>query len=188
VSVQVILDVDGPCTDFHEKARCHIKEELGHEFPLSHFKEWDFTAVLSSQAERDHMNAVVARPGFATSMIPNPEAIVAVATMRERGARILFATAPHLLSKTWKDEREAWLVEHFGADPLDVAHIHQKDFLGGDVFVDDKPSHVRSWRKRNPLASGRLWRTFYNEMETGLDFVSSWSEVVSLVSSLSRIL
>lgn len=188
MSIQVILDVDGPCTDFHEKARRHIKDELGYEFPLSHFREWDFTAVLSAQAERDHMNEVVARPGFATSMIPNPDAVAAVAAMRARGARILFATAPHLESKTWKEEREAWLIRHFGATSFDVAHIHQKDFLGGDVFVDDKPDHIRSWKKRNPLAAGRLWRTFYNEKEPGLDFVSSWDDVVSLVSRISMTL
>jgi len=181
---QVILDVDGPCTDFHGKARLHIREELGYDFPISHFKEWDFTAVLSSQAERDHMNSVVARPGFASSMIPDPFAQEAVRKMRELGAEVLFATAPHLESKTWKDEREAWLIEHFGADPLDIAHIHRKEFLGGDVFVDDKASHLRKWGKRNPLGAGRLWRTFYNETEEGLEFATSWDDVVRLVRRL----
>lgn len=180
MSKLIILDVDGPLTDFHAKARLHIIEELGHDIPVHHFREWDFTAVLESQAERDHMNGVVARPGFATSMIPRPDSLAAVARMRELGHDLLFATSPHLKSPTWIEERTAWLKEHFGADDLEIAHIHKKYFLGGDVFIDDKPAHIKSWSARNPVGHGRLWRYFYND-QSDLPHVTSWDEVLSLL-------
>lgn len=180
MSKRIILDVDGPLTDFHAKARLHIIEELGYDIPIHHFREWDFTAVLESRVERDHMNGVVARPGFATSMIPKPEAVAAVFRMRELGHDILFATSPHLTSPTWIEERTAWLKEHFVAADEEIAHIHKKYFLGGDVFIDDKPSHVERWSSRNPEGAGRLFRYFYNE-DSVLPFVSSWADVLALL-------
>ncbi len=182
MSKKIVLDVDGPLTDFHAKARLHIMEEFGYDIPIQHFRNWDFTEVLESQVERDHMNGVIARPGFAISMIPIPSAVAAVRLMRELGHDILFATSPHLTSKTWKEEREWWLKQHFDAVDDEISHIHKKYFLGGDVFVDDKPSHVSAWSDHNPGKHGRLWRYFYNE-SSPLPFVSSWEEVMGLISS-----
>ncbi len=183
--MKVVLDVDGPLTDFHTKARGVILAEFGYDFPLSAYREWDVTSVLPTQAEKDHMNWLIAKPGWASSMIPDPAAMAAVSRMRELGADILFATAPHLESKTWKEEREAWLVHYFGAHHLEIAHIHKKDFLGGKIFVDDKPSNVRGWARSNMSGSAFLWRTYYNETERGLDFLESWKPVMQIVESKS---
>lgn len=177
--MKVILDVDGPLTDFHTKARLIIRSEFGYDFPLSAYTEWDVTSVLPTQAEKDRMNELIAKPGWASSMIPEPDAVRAVQEMRGHGVDILFATAPHPESKTWKDEREAWLIEHFGAHYLEVAHIHRKDFLTGDVFVDDKPSNVRGWQRSNPDGFGFLWIKDYNKTETGFMFADSWETVLS---------
>jgi len=179
--MKVVLDVDGPLTDFHAKARGVMAREFGYDLPMSAYKEWDVTSVLPTQAEKDRMNELIAQPGWASSMVPNPEAVEAVRRMKDYGADILFATAPHPNSPTWKEEREAWLIEHFGAHHTDVAHIHRKDFLGGRVFVDDKPSHVEGWRRNNPLGTAFLWMTTYNRSEEGFTFAPSWDPVVSLV-------
>jgi 5'(3')-deoxyribonucleotidase len=178
--MKVVLDVDGPLTDFHAKARGVILAEFGYDFPISNYREWDVTSVLPTQAEKDRMNDLIAMPGWASSMIPDPAAMAAVSRMRDLGADILFATAPHPESKTWKEEREAWLIEHFGAHHLEIAFIHRKDFLGGKVFVDDKPSNVRGWNQSNGSGSGFLWKTFYNEAERGLEFLESWEVVLKM--------
>jgi len=177
--MKVVLDVDGPLTDFHRKARLVIRDEFGYDLPISAYKEWDVTSVLPTQEEKDRMNELIAQPGWATSMLPDAEAVDAVREMRNSGADILFATAPHPRSKTWKEEREAWLIEHFDAHHLEVAHIHRKDFLTGDMFVDDKPSNVRGWQKSNPDGHGFLWVKDYNRTEVGLMFAESWEPVLS---------
>ncbi len=179
--MKVVLDVDGPLTDFHTKAREVIAREFGYDLPITAYRGWDVTSVLPTQAEKDRMNELIALPGWASSMAPIPEAVDAVNTMRSYGADILFATAPHPKSPTWKEEREAWLIEHFGAHRSDVAHIHRKDFLGGRVFVDDKPSNVDGWRRSNPLGSAFLWMMEYNRDEEGYVFAASWEPITSLV-------
>ncbi len=184
--MKVVLDVDGPLTDFHRKARLVIRDEFGYDLPLSAYKEWDVTSVLPTQEEKDRMNQLIARPGWATSMLPDEAAEQAVRALRSYGADILFATAPHPQSKTWKEEREAWLIEHFGAHHLEVAHIHRKDFLVGDMFVDDKPSNVRGWQKSNPAGAGFLWKKDYNQAETGYVFAESWEPIISLARDWRR--
>lgn len=179
--MKVVLDVDGPLTDFHAKARDVIRDEFGYDLSVSAYKEWDVTSVLQTQAEKDRMNELIAQPGWASSMIPDQKAAEAVRRLRSYGADILFATAPHPQSKTWREEREAWLVEHFGAHHLEVAHIHRKDFLGGHIFVDDKPSNVDGWRRENPSGSAFLWEKEYNSSEAGFVFADSWEPILEIV-------
>lgn len=178
--MKVVLDVDGPLTDFHAKARDVIRDEFGYDLPVSAYREWDVTSVLRTQAEKDRMNELIARPGWASSMVPDQKAAEAVRRLRVYGADILFATAPHPQSKTWREEREAWLVEHFGAHHLEVAHIHRKDFLGGRMFVDDKPSNVDGWRTCNPGGSAFLWKKEYNSSEVGFVFADSWEPILEI--------
>ncbi len=178
---RLVLDVDGVLTDFHARARQSILQHFSIDLPLSHYTEWDVTCVLRGQAEKDRMNSIIAEPGFATSLVPDPEAQAFVELCRSRRVDILFATTPHPESPTWKEEREAWLMANFGASKDEIAHIHKKYFLGGDVFVDDKPSNVSGWIRKNTTGHGRLWRRFYNERAEGLSHVSDWSEVSDLL-------
>lgn len=177
---RLIFDVDGVLTDFHSRAREVIKDWFCLDLPLSSYTDWDVTSVLRDRREKDRMNAMIGEPGFAQSLIPDPEAVAAIKEMRKRGADILFATAPFPDSPSWKDEREDWLVAHFGASREEIAHIHRKYFLGGDLFVDDKPSHVEEWSSHNPRGDGRLFRRPYNAGST-LPFIESWRDILDLV-------
>ena len=172
---EVILDVDNVLTDYHHRARALILDMFGREFPPSAFTHWNATLVLDDPTERKAMMEALGRPGFASSLVPDPEALAAVEAMRKAGAEVTFATSPHPESPSWKEERERWLVRHFGAHERDVIHISKKYLLGGDAFLDDIPEHVERWSLRNPNGVGRVWRRLYNEAHPAKS-VSSWGE------------
>lgn len=176
----LVLDVDGVLAQFHEKALSVIRDRWGYEYRLEDFREWDVTLLLERQEERDELNSVIQSPGFATSLEPYPDAQEAVREARARDVHLLFATSPNHHSETWMWERKLWLFRHFEAVEEEVAHIHRKYFLQSDAFVDDKPSHVRSWSQRHPSGAAFLWDTCYNREAGDLRRTSDWGEVLSL--------
>lgn len=178
---EVVLDVDNVLTDYHVSARSLILDMFGREIPPSAFTHWNATLVLEDPEERKAMMAALGKPGFCSSLIPDPEAVEAVKEMRKEGALVVFATAPHPDSPSWKDERELWLVRHFEAEPDDVIHIRKKYLLNGDVFVDDVPEHVKKWAARNPRGRGMTWKRLYNQGRLDVEIVSSWKDVLRVV-------
>lgn len=180
--MEVILDVDNVLTDYHRRARALILDMFGREIPESAFTHWNATLVLDDPADRKAMMEALGKPGFADSLIPDPEAVAAVERMREAGADVTFATAPHPESPSWKEERERWLVREFGAREEDVIHIRKKYLLGGDAFLDDVPEHVERWSARNPKGVGAVWKRLYNSSHEGVRIVSSWKEFLDLVT------
>lgn len=174
---EVVLDVDGVLAKFHERALVLIREEFGLEFSMEDYSGWDVTCLLERQEDKDRLNRIIREPGFATSLEPYPEAVRAVRTIRDAGAEVLFATSPNWFSETWMWERKLWLMRHFGAHEEEIAHIHRKHHLLADVFVDDKPSTVRSWFARHPGGKALLWSTPYNRSERELPRAESWEDV-----------
>lgn len=178
---EIVLDVDNVLTDYHHRARALILDMFGREVPPSSFTHWNATLVLDDPEERKAMMRALGNPGFASSLFPDPKARAAVEEMRRMGHDVTFATSPHPDSPSWKDERERWLVRHFGAKEEDVVHIRKKHLLGGDFFLDDIPEHVERWTARNPRGTGRTWKRLYNTSHPGVELVSSWDEFLELL-------
>lgn len=45
--------------------------------------------------------------------------------------------------------------------------------MRGDIFVDDKPAHVRAWQAANPAGMAYLFDAPYNRYDTGLITIRS---------------
>lgn len=177
---EVVLDVDNVLTDYHVGARALILSMFGRAIPPTAFTHWNSTLVLDDPQERRAMMAALGDPGWASSLVPDQAAMLAVEEMRRMGHDVTFATAPHPRSSSWKEERERWLIRHFGAREEDVIHIRKKHLLGGDAFLDDVPEHVERWTRRNPAGIGRVWRRIYNAGHPSPS-VASWDEFLALL-------
>jgi 5'(3')-deoxyribonucleotidase len=183
---RVLSDVDGVCAKFHDKARVLIREMFGLDLPLEAYTKWDVTSVLPTQDMKDALNAAIAEPGFAITLEPYPEAQKAVVEIREI-APIRFVTTPHIVSRTWMQERREWLIDKFSAEHREIIQCHDKVEVTGGVFLDDKPSHVRNWQEHHPDGISLLWDQPYNRSpaeSAGLRRVTSWDEVIEIVKKL----
>lgn len=181
-----LFDVDGVCGKFHDKARVLIREMFGLDLPLEAYTKWDVTSVLPSQQMKDELNAAIAEPGFASSIEPYPEAQRAIAELRMI-VPIRFVTTPHVVSKTWMQERREWLIHRFKAEHREIIQGHEKVEVAGGLFVDDKPSHVRNWGEHHPDGISLLWDQPYNrspDESAGLRRVTSWDEVIEVAKKL----
>ncbi len=182
---RALIDVDGVCGKFHEKARLGIKEVFGLDIPLEDFKSWDVTSVLPTQEMKDRLNAHIAEPGFAITMEPYPEAQAAVTEIRSI-VPVRFVTTPHMVSRTWMQERREWLIERFQATHQEIIQAHDKIEVVGGLILDDRPKNVRRWGEHHPGRKALLWDQPYNrgEESASLRRVTSWDEVIEEVKKL----
>jgi 5'(3')-deoxyribonucleotidase len=98
---------------------------------------------------------------------------------------VTIVTSPFEGSPTWMHERERWLEEHFDIDRKHIIHATEKHRVHGDVFIDDKLSHLQAWlaywRDKDPLAKAILWDTPRSRGQT-------WSERITRVSNWDELI
>jgi 5'(3')-deoxyribonucleotidase len=162
----VLLDVDGILANFTLAAVSLVNEITGKKYKPSDITTWE---VFDS--------------------IPVYEGAVEGVKKLKELADIICVTSPFNGSPTWAHERELWLERHFGADISYVIHTRHKERIHGDIFIDDKYEHVRSWfdywlSQNNDYVIPVLWqtdRTINTEVVEGVTVATNWNQVVQLV-------
>jgi|DEB0MinimDraft_6_1074348.scaffolds.fasta_scaffold05300_6 5'(3')-deoxyribonucleotidase len=139
--MRILLDCDGVLADFG-KGFAALAREQGIDYTQP--RCWDVFKGLSRN-ERKRMERAVLQPGFCRSLPVVPGARDMVDGLRSDGHDVYCVTAFWFDHPTWTAERTAWLESNMGIDRRRVVHTHAKALVYGDVFVDDKVSHVREW-------------------------------------------
>jgi len=143
----ILLDCDGPLNMFDEHflkiARPHTTQQ-----ELLNLGDWDYFKLLSRDETAEAFRAL-SKSEFWETIPPRPSAIATVNELRDRGHTIVFCTAPWEGCKTWEHIRRNWLKKHFNAKGKeDIIITAAKEFVYGDIFIDDKPENVLKWNKR----------------------------------------
>lgn len=176
--LKIALDCDGVLSDFTSGALRVVEEVTGKRFVPADISEWDFCKALGLTFREAALvkKTIGSRQGFATSLLPYPQARQGVRRLRELG-EVFCVTSPWDTNPWWREEREAWLALHFGIDV--VHHAADKSGYEADVFVDDKADHVSSWLQAWPGRVGVLWRT-YSNMPRDAYSTGSWEELYQI--------
>lgn len=191
----ILVDVDGVIADFVQGVLDVVYQETGLLIYPADITEWDFLRNLDSiLKEKGLSNAIsyaarirqrVLQPGFCAGLKPFPEAVETLNKLKEK-CKVTLLTTPFFGNPYWKEERTVWAQKHLGR--VDVVHIRDKSPHWGDVFIDDKPDHVRAWGKRwstGPVnaSPALLWDTHQNRSTTDLRRITTWSEVTELIEA-----
>lgn len=184
----LVLDVDGVLADFTGATLKFLERNYGiyHDEPL---RLWDFMETPTLKPYRKVCKGHWATPGFAAALEPYPGVVEIVAELR-RWADIRFATSPMGSNPTWIAERNAWLVQYFGArgEGVDITHTTKKSDVPGHVFVDDKPDNVIEYQRTVPAALVYLRTHSYN---VGVDWkgrrLDGLQEILTVMESLWKI-
>lgn len=112
--------------------------------------------------------------GFFLNLKPIDGAIEAYHTLKQRGHRVLFLSAPSVLNPLCYTEKRLSIEKHFGLDACyDLIIMHDKSLAGkGDVLIDDRVDS----NKQNEF-EGML---IHFNKET-----NNWKQVIKTVDSLS---
>jgi 5'(3')-deoxyribonucleotidase len=166
--MRIVLDVDGVLADFVSSALQVIngiaRREALPGYDVSPFtpddvRQWEIESLLPTELHAELFSHLSA-PGFCLSIARYPEALAVVDALRATGHEVAIATSPLPGSANWIAERTVWLQRCWGE--IEIHHTHDKTGVRGDIFVDDKPSHVVDWAAANPTSRAYLLDRPYN--------------------------
>lgn len=173
----VLLDCDGPLADFTSAYlnALHLVTGLKHaaeEVDRWAIHECEFFARAATLCGFENARALkkvvdreVVRPGFCHSIPVQPGAKEAVKRLHATVAAVYVVTSPWDSSPTWEYERKIWLYEHFGIPRTRAIQTGDKTPVFGDLFLDDKPSHVQAWGRAWPDSHAVLFDMHHNRSE-----------------------
>lgn len=181
-----LVDVDGVVADFTELYLRTARAVLGYQAAPFGFQPltWDIEECLDlTKAQKETVKRELQRNGIATHQQPLRGAQEGICLLAERGAEIVFVTAPLSGSPTWSFERAGWLLSRFGGHGTRVIHTDYKEYVSGDVLIDDKAENIRAWKKRHPGGVAVLWAAPSNASTPSDDYdarTNSWENVADL--------
>lgn len=186
--IVTILDCDGVLSDFVAGMLPLVQEVTGKRFTHADVTKFNFVEALGlSKAEGAAVKKLIgSRRGFAASLPPYAHARQGVRRLRELGD-VYCVTTPWDTNPWWRAERESWLALHFGIDR--VEHADDKTDFDGDLFVDDRSTHVRDWLSKKADRTAVFWRTPHNTPEAvpaGAHSTSSWDALYEIAREVAR--
>lgn len=166
---------DGVLANFTAAATALLLERFNVQLPR--VLQWD----LNHYIPEEHRDALWEACGSARFhedlMHPYAEAQLFWPELN-RIADVYVVTSDMKSAPLWVHFRDRWLEKHFAVKSSHILHTHAKHRFKGDLFIDDKPSHVEGWVKEHPEGIGILWAQPYNAEWEGEAFrTNSWPAV-----------
>lgn len=180
---RILLDVDGVLTHGFVELVCKHLAEFGFNVTFDQVDQWDIMKAF--QVPPDVEQEVYQRmklPGVANSFTPIDGSIDFVKSLRE-WADVYIVTSP-MGGPNWAHDREEWLYKHYGIPAKKVASVREKLIVRGDVFVDDKLSHLVEWSKEHPEGKAVLFRIPPNRHDAWPHEASTYADLGTHVAHL----
>lgn len=176
---RVLLDVDGVLADFVTPALQVVEQITGAPPPVDATEDWDLFRAYDKKTQSKFYD-VFKTEGWCRALQPYPGASEFIGQL-ERIADVYFVTSP-MHGPHWAHERNLWLLENFDVPSKRVVSTNAKYLCVGDVFVDDKFSHVQTWKAAHPHGCAVVWSQPYNVNEVWAHRASSYDDIIQLVT------
>lgn len=187
----VLLDSDGPLSDFTSSYLEALEAETGMRHLAEEVDQWaihecDFFKQAARRINVSHrdlkarVDRHVSVQGFCASLKVQPGAIEAVNALKAI-ADVYVVTSPWDSSPTWMYERLHWIALNFELPRSRVIQTGTKHVIKGDVFLDDKPSHVTEWGLAWPKGASLLFDMSHNRSAPADLKRADWAEVIATV-------
>lgn len=188
----ILLDCDGPLADFVGAYLGEVEKltrtRISHDdIDKWHIHECDAVvraandAGLTAPSLRMMVHSRISHRGWCTMIDPKPYASELVERLQAIGD-VYIVTSPWCSSPTWVFERTKWCKRELGIDADHVVFTEAKHLVYGDIFVDDKPEHVRAWSERWPDGKAILFDMPHNR---GTDVGRAIRGDMGLVTTIS---
>ena len=189
----ILLDCDGPMADFTQAYLEALRLETGASHAVGDVDRWDIhespffveLARVHGADLRRRVETRIMQPGFCDGIAVVPGAQEMVGKLSELGD-VYVVTSPWDSSPTWMHERLHWVAKHFPTiGKRRVIQTAQKHLVRGDVFVDDKPSHIEDWSKAWPAGTPILFDMHHNRAEpVAFGVRGGWNDVLAAVEDV----
>jgi len=178
---RVLLDCDGVLADFCAASFALIEQHTGDRHLPEEVTQWDLFVAVGKPHLKPLMKETAAKSGWCLGFPIYPGAQDFVAKLQET-CDVVIVTSP-MTTPYWAYERTIWLEQHFSIPKGRIVHTEGKQYVKGDVLIDDADENCFKWHKEFPEALTLLWDAPYNRQVdlagTGIVRVKSWSDAMA---------
>lgn len=140
-------DVDGVLGDFHSVFLGIGNKLLGKNYRHEDATTWDIDEVFGPDSDKI-WKVINTTPKLVQNMPVYKEWLELLQVLGQLGHRINIVTSPVVTSPYWMFERYTWLFG-LGFTEEQIFMGTDKEYLRGDVLVEDKPENCERWVKEN---------------------------------------
>lgn len=160
--MRVLVDCDGVLADFLGRFLISIQKVTGlkHDPEVTTYRIEDAIRLEPNDYERVYEQ--VEAPGWCASVSPIPGAQEGVSLLRKQGHTIVIVTSPWKGHYSWHRERLWWLKHHFDIAEKQVIFTSTKEWIDGDVLIEDNPDNLLKWKSAGYGRHGLILDQPYN--------------------------
>lgn len=176
---RILLDCDGVLADYCTACFDLIEQHTGDRHTHDEVTHWDLFTTVGKGHLKHILKETAAKGGWCLGFPMYPGSQDAVKRLEGLG-ELVIVTSP-MTTPFWAYERTVWLEQHFGIPKARIVHTEGKQFVKGDVLIDDADDNCVKWHKEYPDALSLLWDAPYNRdvdlTGTGVVRVTGWDDV-----------
>lgn len=140
---RLMLDVDGVLADFVTPVLEFFKS-VGKHKSFDELTQWD-VFDNDTELEDSFKENFASKPGYCYNLKPLPGAVDFIRAAREKYS-LSIVTSPYDVPH-WYNERKDWVVDVLGISQSAITFTHHKQYVDGDVFVEDNVENISNWNK-----------------------------------------
>lgn len=186
--LRILLDCDGVLADYCTACFDLIEKHSGDRHTHEEVTHWDIFNILGKPHLKPLMKDAAAKGGWCLGFPMYPGAQDFVQRLETLG-EVVIVTSP-MTTPFWAYERTVWLEQHFKIPKGRIVHTEGKQYVRGDVLIDDADENCVRWHEEYPEALTLLWDAPYNRTvdvsKTGIKRVASWDEAITLIEEIER--
>jgi len=179
----VVVDVDDTCVGLVDEWLVKYNALANDDLRKEEISSFDIKKCFKPEFAEEGM-ALMYQPSIYDNVKAFPAALSAIALMRQRGTRIVYAT--HSAQGT--EGRKFTLLNDLGFDVAkeDYVEIADKSLLHCDLFVDDKAQTFDKMREVWPDTISILYTQPWNAFHP-TKFRGNWMTVISAYNHLRQL-
>jgi 5'-nucleotidase len=145
----ILCDMDGVICDLHGPWIDWYNQRFTDSLLVGNIHSWEMREVVRADAV-EHIYDFLHKPGLYKNLDPFPGAIEALTRLHEKH-RVILVSTPSADPQTAADKL-TWVEKHLPWARRSYMLTTQKDLVRGDVFIDDAPHNLVSYRRAWPAA------------------------------------
>lgn len=142
-----LIDCDEVLANFNEALINIIKTQFGIEVVFDDINRDIFEYPNIKPIKEDIWEYICKTPNIVRSLNKFPYTDELLSKLRKVSDKVICVTAI-MKSRYYPGERFEWLIEEAGFDRRDIILCTDKQYVYGDVLIDDRPSKLIPWHDR----------------------------------------
>jgi len=147
---EILIDMDNTLVDLTSELIQRYNQRTNNSESLSmrDVVKYNFESFVDRP---ELIQPIIESEGFFTNLRPYPGALYYFNELCRLGHKIVIVTQPSNKTGRAVDEKESWIKKHIpNYSTREITYTTNKYMIGGDIFFDDSPHHLKAWANRHP--------------------------------------